>query len=187
MSQKFDAFRQGVEPGGMFNTSGVRLLVCYVLHSIKKPLTMQVLTDALAGSGLANYFEIGSAVDVLVDRRNVEKVNDNGIEKYAITPAGSNIVRTLELDIPKSVREKALQKTIYYATMEKRRSENDVEVKKTDRGFNVTMHVGKPNDRIMSVTLYDIAGSELVDAINTGFMADPEGLCSAVIDSLFNK
>lgn len=186
ISKKPDAFRQGVEPGGMFNTSGVRLLVLYVLYAAKTPLSMQVLTDSLAGSGLANYFEIGAAVDFLTENGSLKKIETGGADKYTVTPEGTNIVRILELDIPKSVREKSLRKALYYSTKEKHRSENEVETEKTDKGCNITLHVGKPNDRIMSVTIYDIAGSELADTINNSFMSNPEGLCNAVLESLFN-
>ena len=79
MAGKYDAFRQGVEPGGMFTTADVRLLVCYLLHTLKEPVSKQVLTDALCEAGLANYFEIASAADVLVeqgkDRKSVVEVN----------------------------------------------------------------------------------------------------------------
>lgn len=183
MSDKYDAFRQGVVPGGMMTTSRVRLLILYLLNSLKMPVTQKVLTDAICENGLANYFEVADAVAYLTESGSILRQEDDGTEKYTVSETGASIAQTLEMDLPRSVREKSLKTALYCATMEKHRSENDIEVEKTDSGYSVTFHVGKKNDRILSLTLY-ATDSDQVEALKKGFLNSPEDLCRSIFHAL---
>ena len=187
MAGKYDAFRQGVEPGGMFTTADVRLLVCYLLHTLKEPVSKQVLTDALCEAGLANYFEIASAADVLVEQGNTVKKAVGETEKYTISPAGAQIAETLKMDLSKSVREKALKYTMYYATLEKRRSENEITVEKAENGeYKVTLQVGKGRDRILALTFF-VPTSDQVETLKKGFLLHVDELCQGIFDTLLKE
>ena len=63
---EFDAFDAGIELGGLRNRDDIRLLVCYLLKSIDAPMTRQMLNDAMQEDGLANFFEVGQAIEELL-------------------------------------------------------------------------------------------------------------------------
>lgn len=51
---EFDAFDAGIELGGLRNREEIRLLICYLLKTIDKPLEKSQLNDAVLENGLAN-------------------------------------------------------------------------------------------------------------------------------------
>ena len=63
---KFDAFDAGIELGGLRNRNEIRLLVCYLLKAIDKPVPKTLVVDAILNDGLANYFEINEAIAELL-------------------------------------------------------------------------------------------------------------------------
>ena len=49
-----DAFMAGVEPGGLTNVQEIRILLCYMLHSVGAPIPRDALTDIITAGGMAN-------------------------------------------------------------------------------------------------------------------------------------
>ena len=67
-----DAFTAGVRPGGLNNSTEIRLLLCYLVqHS--GPITQQQLEAGLMDAQLVNYFEIGSCLD------DIKRLRDMGL------------------------------------------------------------------------------------------------------------
>ena len=65
MHNEFDAFSQGVEPGGLRSKTQIKLLINYLVENIKEPINTSVIIEALQLHGLANYFEVTQAIDDL--------------------------------------------------------------------------------------------------------------------------
>ena len=55
---ELDATTAGVERGGLANMAEIRILICYVLDSVKEPVPATRLSELLHYNGLANYFEV---------------------------------------------------------------------------------------------------------------------------------
>ena len=53
----YDAFTQGVKPGGLRSKSEIKLLVCYIICKIDNGISRNQLNEILTGEVLANYFE----------------------------------------------------------------------------------------------------------------------------------
>ncbi|HCC34969.1 MAG TPA: DUF4364 domain-containing protein, partial [Ruminococcaceae bacterium] len=51
-----DTFTEGVLPGGLRNTSEIKLLICYILRNVNQPILDDDLKNMLQYEGLANYF-----------------------------------------------------------------------------------------------------------------------------------
>ena len=58
MNNEFDAFSQGVEPGGLRSKTQIKLLVNYLVANIREPINSSTIIEALQVHGLANYFEV---------------------------------------------------------------------------------------------------------------------------------
>ena len=50
----FDAFSAGVEPGGLRTTEEIKILLCYMLHTVQQPMPRGDVTDIVVGGGMAN-------------------------------------------------------------------------------------------------------------------------------------
>ena len=89
----------------------------------------------------------------------------------------------LESDLPKTVREKAINAAVKMQMKARRRRENKIEVKKLENGYHVTFTISDKDDVLMSLTVY-VADITQVEIIKQGFLNDPVGLYSAIIASL---
>ena len=79
MNIEYDAIEEGIEPGGLRTTSSIRLLICYILDTMGKPVRQEYVVTAMTQNSIANYFDI---IDAFVDLRN--KKNIILVDKSAI-------------------------------------------------------------------------------------------------------
>ena len=110
-------FTAGVVPGGLTETSQIKILICYVVASLPGPLSGDGLLEALSGKGYANYFECAGALSELLDAEHLEL---DGSGRYNITKSGREIASLLAADVALTVRERVLS----YAQVIERREVN---------------------------------------------------------------
>ena len=180
IENEFDAFTEGVEPGGLRNRTQIKILITFIVSRIKEPLKDTMIIEALQIHGLANYFEVSQALDELFD---------NGILSTSeglvyLTPKGALSIDELSQELPKTVKETALADALNLQILEKRESENTVEITKSDRGYFVTCRVTHKNDNLMELTVY-AADYEQAEQIKRKFLKDPSYVYSTVITSLY--
>ncbi len=180
MHNEFDAFSQGVEPGGLRSRMQIKVLVNYVVASIKEAVSSSVLIEALQLHGLANYFEVTQAIDDLMENGNLTE--KDGF--LYITPKGVISIGELSEGLPNSVRETALADTMKLILLEKRESENTVDITKNDNGYFVTFRVMHKEVPLMELTVY-AADFEQAEQLKKNFLKDPAHVYSTVAASLF--
>ena len=180
MDNDFNAFTDGVEPGGLRNTTQIKILITFVVSKLNDPVKSTMITEALQLHGLANYFEVIQAFDELFDNGNLTE-SDGFVY---LTPKGALSVNELSKEIPKSVKETALADVIYLQLLEKREAENTVEIKKTEGGCDVTFRVVHKEDILMELTVY-AADMEQAEKIKRNFLKDPSHVYATVVTSLF--
>ena len=61
-----DVFRGGVEPGGLTADFEIKMLICYLLSVLDKPIPVSILLETFVKEGIGNYFEAASAASGLV-------------------------------------------------------------------------------------------------------------------------
>lgn len=105
----FNAFVGGVQPGGLTNDFEVKLLVCYLLDSLKQPLLFEQLGEIFQNTGLVNYFEFVEAVSELERTGQLTGSLQDGQQLLTLTESGIVTAQTFYKTIPKSAREKALE------------------------------------------------------------------------------
>lgn len=175
-----NAFTGGVEPGGLWNQNDIRILLCYILSSVKEPLSGEDLSRIVQDKGLANYFEIGDALSALLQQGNLAENQDGA---YTVTDSGREIAAALDATLPLSVRDKAMDAALRLMAETRARRENQVEITETERGFQVVCHISGGELELMSVSLYvpDRAQAEMV---KEHFYQDPEGVYRLLLSSL---
>ena len=98
-----DAFTAGVRPGGLTDSTEIRLLLCYLVKNAG-PITRTEIENALMEEALVNYFEIGSCLDDITQQKLVTLTDG----RYTITEKGRKVAQELAYDLPRSVRERAV-------------------------------------------------------------------------------
>lgn len=177
---KNDAFGSGVAPGGLRTQNEVRILLCYLLNSIDAPISAADLQKVIAQHQLANYFEVMDALSLLQKNGHLQ-TDANG--DYLICDSGREIARQLDVDLPLSVRDNALQAAMRLMSRARNAREHLVELLPTDRGYLVTCHVsdGKNDMMTLSLTVPDAMQAKLVE--NT-FYDDPERVYATLLTVL---
>ena len=70
---KFDAFAGGIEIGGLRSMLEIKILICYILESVKTPMTRNQICDVLQKTGLVNFFDANSALDELLESKALKE------------------------------------------------------------------------------------------------------------------
>lgn len=160
---EFDAFTGGVEPGGLRTKNEIRILICYLLSSIKTPLAKDDLIAIVVDNGLANYFELAGAIDEMTEKGIITASGKNG-ELCAATETARMISKQLDSELPSTVRHKALCAAINLLAKAKRERENRVEISPVEKGYRVTCHISGGETDLMDFSLYmpDLAQANIV-------------------------
>ena len=113
-----DAFTAGVRPGGLTDSTEIRLLLCYLVKNAG-PITRTEIENALMEEQLVNYFEIGSCLDDITRQQLVTLKED----RYSITEKGRKVAQELAYDLPRSVRERAVAAVLRSQTWARKEAE----------------------------------------------------------------
>lgn len=149
----FDAFSAGVEPGGLRTKNEIRILICYLLASVSSPLSKSDILNIIQDNGLANYFEVTNALAELAEHGNVILSGENN-ELCTASETAKLIAKQLDTALPPVVRDKAVAAAIRLLAQAKRERENKVEIKKSERGYDVSCHISGGDMELMNFTLH---------------------------------
>ena len=176
----FDPFDEGINPGGMRSKNEIRILICYLIKSVKAPVSKELILESLQKDGLANYFEASACFDDLVKNRHIT-VNDNN--KYTLTEDGMMIATQLEDSLAYTVKEKAFHCVMMLLEKEKTERENKVEIVKNERGYNVKCSITSEELTILSLEFY-VPDYEQAKLVKKNFRKNPELLYKTTISVL---
>lgn len=181
---EFDAFDAGIELGGLRNRDDIRLLICYLLKSVEAPMTKQLLNEAMQEDGLANYFEVGQAIEELLKTGNITADILDEEEVLSVTAKGREAAELLQTSLPRTVREKAVNSAIRLTTRAKIERENKIEVKKEENGgYTITFTLFDRDTELMKLSVYVVDSLQL-EQVKQNFIDDPVKVYSTIITSL---
>lgn len=181
---EYDAFDAGIELGGLRNRDDIRLLICYLLKSVDSPMTRQMLNEAMQEDGLANYFEVGQAIEELLKTGNITADILGDDEVISVTDKGREAAEMLQTSLPKTVREKAVNSAIRLITKARVERENQIEVTKEENGgYTITFTLFDKNTQFMKLSVY-VCDSLQLEQVKQNFINDPVKVYSTIITSL---
>ena len=181
---EYDAFDAGIELGGLRSRDDIRLLICYLLKSVDAPMTRQMLNDAMQEDGLANFFEVGQAMEELLKTGNITADILDDEEVITVTEKGREAAELLQTSLPRTVREKAVNSAIKLVTRAKVERENKIEVKREDDGgYTITFTLFDRGTELMKLSIYVVDSLQL-EQVKQNFINDPVKVYSSIITSL---
>jgi len=175
----FDAFTGGVEPGGLRNKNEIRILICYLLSSVNAPLSKSDILNIIQDNGLANYFEVTDALAELTEKGNVITSGEKN-ELCSVSETARMIAKQLDTALPPVVRDKAVAAAINLLAKAKRENENQVEIVKTARGYNVICHISGGDMDLMNFTLY-VPDLYQANMVKRNFHRSPQDVYSMML------
>ena len=176
----FDALSAGIEPGGLRDITEIRLLVCYLLKTVDRPVSAEDISDIFLEDGLVNYFETGDALSELVKSGSLTAAEQDGRMMYTVTETGKKIADLLYTGLPLTVRERTAAIALRWLSRRKSEKENKVTIEPADHGFTVTLAVLDGERELMSVRV-PVTDRNQADLVKNNFYDDPATIYCATV------
>ena len=147
-------------------------------------MTRDMLNDAMQEDGLANFFEVGQAIEELLKTGNITADILDEDEVVTVTEKGREAAELLQTSLPRTVREKAVISAIRLVTRAKVERENKIEVKKEDDGgYTITFTLFDRGTELLKLSIYVVDSLQL-EQVKQNFINDPVKVYSSIITSL---
>lgn len=172
----------GVARGGLFSTSEIKILICYILSAIDEPVPVDMLANVLHYEGLANAFEVSDAVVSLAQSGQII-ATDASEENYRITDSGKNTATTLKSSLSTVVKERAYLAVMKMFAKFKNAKDNTFEITRENDAIYLSCSAidnGKP---FITVKLL-ITDEEQGNVIRERFLENPAAIYSKIIEML---
>ena len=177
-----DAFTAGVRPGGLTNSTEIRLLLCYLVKNAG-PITRTEIENALMEEALVNYFEIGSCLDDIARQQLVTADGD----RYTITDKGRRNGEICESSLAFSVRKKCDRNLAKVNAVLRRNAQVRSELLPREDG-GVTLRLILDDDKGNLMTLDLLAVSEdQANQLADQFRLHPETLYENILQTLLGE
>ena len=180
---KFDAFAGGIDYGGLRSMLDIKILVCYILNSVKVPMTRAQISDAMQQTGLVNFFDVNSAIDELLENGAILEKEYVGEPHLVVSRVGANSAMELEKNLLPGVRDRAVKTALNIVSRARSERENKVTIEKLEDSYNVTFEIESLGQTMLSLTL-NVADVLQTEQLKDGFLNDPGALYSDIIDRL---
>ncbi len=179
----FDAFMGGVRDGGLRSVNSIYLTVCYIVENINGKVTKNVITQAMSEGGLANYFEVSDAIGKLIKSGTL--IEDGGGALSLNKNTGADI-ELVEKDLPYTVRERSIRLVQKIIAKEKYRRENEAEIVKSEKGYDVILNISDGDTEYMKLKLFATT-VEQAEMMKEKFLTNPAAVYEAVITGIFSN
>ena len=179
----FDAFDEGVAPGGLRSRTDIKLLLLYLLEQVDTPVPVRILSDVITDRELANYFEAMGAISDLLESGNLEKVSLDGQDALTVTEQGRGAVSYVEEDLPVSVRTRALETVHHFLRLDRHAKENDVVITESGDGFIVSFSLNTGDTKLMELNMY-VVSRDQAELLKNNYLEDPTHLYSSILTAL---
>lgn len=176
-------FCEGVAPGGLVQQPEIKLLVCYLLKTLKKSMTRTQINEILQDYRIANYFEVNTAMSELVCSGQVTSEIVDGDELITITKRAIFDVSAIERSLPRSVRERAVESAVRILERDRIKKESKVTVQQLENGYHVTFSVEDMGTELLKITVY-VADERQIEIAKSNFFNNAVNIYSNVISSL---
>lgn len=143
-------FTEGVKPGGLTSGTEIRILLCYILGNVNKPVTRQQLEKVLLGEELANYFAMADSIAQLLEQGLVTG-DDTG---YIVTKQGREVALTLADEVPRTIKETAVRGVIRAQEYDAKVASNKSEIINNETGRLVRCSIGDDTGKLFQMELY---------------------------------
>lgn len=167
-------------PAELNSAHYVKVLLCYLLKRLDRPVTEEQLYEIALDSGVINYFFYTEALNGLIENKSAEKVKRGDKTYVEITEKGRHGADYLDNTVPRYFRMKILKAAMYYFARLERESWADVKIVPTEKGCEVQCSISDADYDLMRMSLY-APDSEQAELIKEKIMLDPADFYRSVI------
>ncbi len=197
----FNAFVGGIQPGGLTNDFEVKILICFLLDSLKKNspgaalsdgeqpgLSFDELNEIFQETGLVNYFEFAESMSELEKTEHIRRqmTPDGEKEIFVITEVGSITAQTFQKTLPLTVREKTLETARHLTEVQKCMDEVDVNYHSVSDGYILQLTIRDIGSDLLNLNVFLPTEEECI-LVKENIQNDPAEVYSRILTALIEK
>ncbi len=164
----------------------VKILICYFLQQIGRPITPNQLTEIATSDGTVNYFVYTEAIEQMLSAGTLTIKEENGESYYVLSEMGQAGAGDFKKIVPKSFRDKILSSGLKFFA--KLKNEQDVQTKITEQeiGYLVECICTDGEATLMELKLF-APDKEQAQMLADKIMLNPTDLYSKIMDFAVNN
>ncbi len=159
----------------------VKILLCYFLRQINRPITPNQLAEIATDDGIVNYFVYTEAINELLEAGTITLEEENGEEFYVLSEIGKFGAEDFKSMVPKSFRDKILGSGLKFFAKMKNQNDVSVLVSEQEKGYLVTVHCSEGGLTLMDLKLY-APDREQAELLRDKIAQNPVDFYSRVLD-----
>lgn len=168
------------------DTYAVKILICYFLRQINRPITPMQLTEIATDDGIVNYFVFTEAINQLLDAKTITIDEQDGEEYYVLSDLAKLGADDFKRIVPKSFRDKILGSGLRFFAKLKNEKDVKVSISEQERGYTVGIHCTDGPLMLMDLRLY-APDREQAELLADQIIKNPADFYGRVLDFALNN
>jgi len=184
-----DSFEKFITPNmlALTDSYAVKILLCYFLNQMQRPVTPEQLLEIATEDGIVNYFYYTEAIDAMLIAGTILLKNIDGIDYYVLSEMGKSGANSFKTIVPKSFRDKILSSGMKLFAKLKIAQDVKCEIAKKEKGFSVECCCMDNGVVLMDIKLF-APDFEQATLIKEKIMQNPTDFYGQILDfALDNK
>lgn len=160
----------------------VKILICYFLRQINRPITPDQLTEIATDDGIINYFVFMEAMNQLLEAKTVTlEKQDDGEDAYVLSDLAKLGADEFKRMLPKILRDKILSSGLRFFAKLKNENNVDSYVAEMERGYAVGVRCTDGPFVLMDLKLY-APDREQAELLQDKIVKNPADFYAKVLD-----
>lgn len=160
----------------------VKILICYFLRQINRPITPDQLTEIATDDGIINYFVFMEAMNQLLEAKTVTlEKQDDGEDAYVLSELAKLGADEFKRMLPKILRDKILSSGLRFFAKLKNENNVDSYVAEMERGYAVGVRCTDGPFVLMDLKLY-APDREQAELLQDKIVKNPADFYAKVLD-----
>ncbi len=165
----------------------VKVLICYFLNQINRPVSPKQLTEIATGDGLVNYFFFMEAVSSMLETNMMTLEYPNGVPQYVLQEKGKRCAIEFKSIVPQSFRDRIMSAGLkLFARLKDESSVKfSIEEKKIGCMLNCTCQDNEELE-LMKISLF-APDKQQAEYMQRKIMENPSAFYSKIVDYLIEN
>lgn len=141
-----------ITPENMFETGDLKILICYVLSTIKEAVPATELAQLFHYEGIANYFEVQTAIYEL-EKSGYIKLENSKEQLFVITDEGKKLSVTLRDSVSATLRGKVYNAVVKMLARYKTERDTNITLTRVETGCSLTCKIASGGCDFLSFSI----------------------------------
>ena len=164
----------------------VKILLCYFLNKVNRPVTPNQLLEIATSTNIVNYFSYNHAVESMLENGLICETEIDGELNYKLTENGRIGAEEFKTMAPKSARERILTEGLRFFARLKNENTVSFEIYENEKGCEIKCTCVDNELKLMELKLF-APDMEQAELIKNKIRMNPQGFYQKVMDFVLDN